>query len=248
MMSGFRPIAAVFAACVLVASGSSGPWTKDPAQWTPNEAARILTDSPWAQLAAVKFDDPSQEEMELANAERAATTPPPANMGGPNGATDGKWDGGVGRMPRGGKPTLNVTLIWESAKPVQQALEKNGQSATSAELIAKDYVIAISGLVPAARKLSKTSAEDEQQALQDREHLLETVMAASRLLPRGRPPILPHDAKLDAETGTLRLYFPRSPDISLKDKEIDFVTRYGAMSVRGAFHLKEMSIQGQLEL
>lgn len=247
-MSKSRRLAIALAAFALTAFASSAPWTKDPAQWTPDDAARILGDSPWAQLASVKFDDPSEEEMELANAERAANTPPPANMNGPNGATDGKWDGGVGRMPRGGKPTLNVTLIWESAKPVQQALSRTKQPSAPSAQNPNDYVIAISGLIPAARIAKNRTPEDEQQASQEREHLLESVMGASRLLSKGRQPILPDDAKLDASTGTLRLYFPRVHDISVKDKEIDFITRYGAMSVRGAFHLKDMSIQGQLEL
>ncbi len=92
---------------------------KDPAQWTVQDAQRILTASPWAQEASASFGNSSNEP-------KVPVGPmPDPSKGGRDGATDGRWDGGVGRYDRGGVPSLMVMVRWDSALPVRQALIKD---------------------------------------------------------------------------------------------------------------------------
>ncbi|MBV8809746.1 MAG: hypothetical protein JO033_13820, partial [Acidobacteriaceae bacterium] len=75
---------------------ASQPWSKDPGQWTSADVKRMLSDSPWAKSTNATFPNGESEEK-----------PPPAplpgpesaGMAGPRGVSDGRWDGGVGRMP-----------------------------------------------------------------------------------------------------------------------------------------------------
>ena len=79
-------------------------------------------------------------------------------------------------------------------------------------------------------------------------HLPRALMGRSALKVPGKPPIAPEDAKVDVKTGTLRLYFPRSPVITASDKDVIFSTRFGSLNVVKKFHLAEMLYQGRLEL
>lgn len=232
------------------------PWSKDASQWTPADAQRILNDSPWAQSAAASFAPVDADQP-----------PPPgplpgaaqAGMAGPHGATDGRWDGGVGKLPSGTMPTLPVAILWESALPVRQALQRVQPPAEPATRAQTDYILTVRGLVPAGRYRSagqlqtqsrsdSSSSADSAADPQDPEPLLEGLMAQSRLMPRNGKPIAPEDVKLDAATGTLRFFFPRSQPIELKDKEVLFYTRFGSMTIRRQFRLKEMVYQRKLEL
>lgn len=231
---------------------AADPWShKDPAKWTEKDIQRVLSDSPWAQQASAIFS--------LA-AEDPPPAPPPispaaqAGLGGP--ANSGvRWDGGVGRS-RGADPTLNVLVRWESALPVREALSRAGEDtkhAYIAENAAKDYIISIAGLVPAGRyrsvgRTETKSRSDDMIDARNPEEMLEGLMAASRLIPKGKAEIRPEDAKLDGSTGTLYVFFPRAESITLDDKEVTFTTRFGALTVQKRFGLKDMRYQGKVEL
>ena len=168
-----------------------------------------------------------------------------------NAATDGRWDGGVGRVQRNGPPTLIVTVRWDSALPVRQALERSHSALSfTKEQLQRDYIIGVLGLVPANRynrpQLNQSSGDGID--VRNPEEMLEGVMHYSRLYPRNEPPIQPEDVKLDNSTGTLLLFFPRSRPIAPSVKEVLFETRFGSMSVTGRFRLKDMMYGGTLEL
>ena len=55
-------------------------------------------------------------------------------------------------------------------------------------------------------------------------------------------------AALDAATGAIHLFFPRTAAINLKDKEVLFATRFGSMKIEKRFRLKDMTYRGKLEL
>ncbi len=65
---------------------------------------------------------------------------------------------------------------------------------------------------------------------------------------RGRALIVPENVKLDAKTGELHVLFPKTISIVEAEKEVVFVTRFGAMSIEKRFHLKDMQYKGRLEL
>jgi hypothetical protein len=249
--------AAVGAMVAAVTLFAGEPWnSKDPSAWTRQDIERLLTASPWVQQAGATFslaaEDPSQAPP---------PTPPDAQagLGGPVN-TGPRWDGGVGRS-KGPDPTLNVLIRWDSARPVREALQRSSADLDQkdvAEHAATDYIISIVGLVPAGRYRSvgrpasdsRSDDSDDSRNVDARnpEEMLESLMSASRLVPKGKPGFSPEDAKLDAVTGTLHIFFPRTNPITAADKEVTFMTRYGALTIQKRFRLKDMSYHGNLEL
>lgn len=160
-------------------------------------------------------------------------------------------------MPRGGAPSLQVMVRWDSALPVRQALLRSQSGDVSPVSADKDYIITILGLVPAGTY--RTGARLESQSTSDTldstgrdahdpEEMLEGLMSASTLRARGLPVIAPEDVKLDPVTGAIHLFFPRSASIRPSNKEVTFATRFGSMRIEKTFRLKDMVYQGKLEL
>ena len=245
-----RNLAFVSVIAALLAFASE-PWNKDPKQWSVQDAERILTSSPWAQTAKAAFADNDVREESPPGPLPGA---PQAGMAGPRGVTDGNWDGGVGRIPRGSPPALPILIRWDSAGPVREAAGIAGQlAAVDASTASKDYVIAVLGFVPANRyrnggRLDTSSSSDDRIDARDPEELLEGLMETSRLIRRRRPAIAPDNTKLDGASGTLRIFFPRTDPITAAEKEVIFRTRLGSLTVQRTFRLKEMMIAGRLEL
>jgi hypothetical protein len=245
----FHPLICALLALPLLAWAASQPWKGTaPQNWTARDIEQLLNDSPWSQSVGAIFalagdDAPPPPELEI----------PQAGMPSPhNGSTDGHWDGGVSRVNRNGPPTLNVTVRWDSALPVRQALERQRVvlAYTPAQL-RSSYIITVVGLVPAGRYRQpelNTRSGDGAVDSRNPEEMLEGVMRYSRLYPRGKQAILPEDAKLDNESGALHIFFKRTEALSLEAKEVTFETRFGSLSVLKRFRLKDMLYQGQLEL
>lgn len=257
-----RGCAGAATALFLICAGTlmaAQPWNKDPHQWTAEDARHILLDSPWAEPGTALFGkELTPEDMPAAPLPGAAE----AGIAGPQAHTGVGWDGGPGRDTAGRTPTLPVTIRWDSALPVREAVLKlpasdrtPGDVYTAAQA-EKDYIITVTGLVPAGRyigtgELQKTSSSDEDGTTvkpQDPEQLLEGLMGASRLSPHEGQPIRPDDVKLDAATGTLHLFFPRHGGIRADAKEVMFTTQFGSMRVAQRFRLKDMKYHGRLEL
>lgn len=220
------PFYLLLTAVVLLASE---PWSKNHQKWTDADAERVLTSSPWAETTKAIFSGDDVREP-----------PPPgplpgaaqAGMAGPHGTTDGHWDGGVGRMPRGSLPTLPVLIRWDSALPVHQAALQVGEPSAATNVEAgKEYVITVIGLVPAQRY-----RDSDLNGLD------------AKLLRKRQPAIAAQNAKLDGATGVLHFFFLRTDPISLADGEVVFKTRFGSLSVQKLFRLKDMTYNGRLEL
>jgi hypothetical protein len=246
---------AVVTAGVLVASQ---PWAKSPQKWTPDDAKRILTASPWAQETNAVFGNDNDREP-----------PPPgplpgaaqAGMAGPRGGNDGHWDGGVGRVARGGVPSLPVLIRWDSALPVRAAAAQLASASggsmldptpVTSEEAAKDYVVTLIGLVPAKRyrergQIKGDSNSDDSVDARDPEELLEGLMATSWLMQKGRANLAPENVRLDGATGTVHLFFSRTNSIAT-DRDLTFTTRFGSLTVQRVFRLKDMTFNGRLAL
>lgn len=233
-----------------VNAASDQPWKRGDANaWTSHDAEQILTDSPWAQIAAAKF--------ELANEgppPAPAIDVPQAGMPSPkNAATDGRWDGGVGRVNRKGTPTLNVLVRWDSALPIRQAFRRGADAPEpyALERIRKDYILTVVGMIPAGRygnaTLDMRSGDATEQG-NNPEPMLENLMRYASLDPRGKNPIHPDNATLDNQTGAVHLFFPRNAPLTVKDKEVTFQVRFGSLSVSKKFKLKDMLYKGELAL
>jgi hypothetical protein len=229
-------------ATAAAAGGAGEIWnSKDYTQWSAEEVNRILTDSPWAKQVNASFSTPKREE-------EVSVIPPPgastANMGGTRGVTDGRWDGGVGRNIDDSPPKLPVTVRWDSALPVRQALlrsrpadhpSEGGDTKENLNEPARDYIITVTGLL--ASHQSK-----------DRERMEKELIGTAKLLRTGKAPIRPENVTLDPSIGVIQVFFPRTDPISMDDKEVTFELQFGSMKVARKFRLKAMTYKGKLEL
>jgi hypothetical protein len=215
--------------------------SKDYSQWSAQDVNRVLTDSPWARQVSALFG-PTPHEIDR------SVIPPPgastANMGGTRGVTDGRWDGGVGRAIDHSAPKLPVTVRWDSALPIREALLRSrfgdqrsapGDAKEQLNQPQKDYIITVIGLL----------TNDQSK---DRERVRTELMGAAKLIRRGKLPIRPEKVELDASASAIQVFFPRTEPISLNDKEVTFELQFGSMRVQKTFRLKVMTYKRQLEL
>jgi hypothetical protein len=235
-------------ACVSVAAASQ-PWDHDAANWTTKDAERILNGSPWVQAAAVRFPQPERQP---------APAPLPgagaAGMAGGNAATLGRWDGSGAPIKDSSPPMLSVAVRWDSALPVRLAAAKSHDRlglALTPEMVAKDYVITVIGLVPARAYRQNASngisTNDDSKDVRNPENMLESFMGASKLFFADKS-IQPEDVKFDSATGEVHFFFPRDPGLDKKVKEIRFRTIYGSLTVDKIFRTRDMVYKGSLEL
>ena len=234
----------------LLFANSGSPWERGPAQWTVQDAQLVLATSPWAQSVDAVMHDPRDDMEEYSAPLPAGERAGMAHQTNPA-ETGGHWDGGVGRNRMGSLPSLPVTVRWDSALPVREALQRVSKG--PAPDASSDYIITVTGLIPGGRYRSAgaaatTSNSDGTSDKRNPEELLEAFMSSSRLLPRGAATIAPRNVKLDAANGAVHIFFPRTPPIEVKSKEVVFLTTFGGFKVRAKFRVKEMRYQGKLAL
>jgi hypothetical protein len=223
----------IVSAGLLVASGPS--WTAKPVQqWNEQDAKQILSSSPWVKKA---------QPVQLPNTSEAARRQS-GRMGGGQGvglqALSPSILTGVGaKTPQ--QPTRRrrlglspVEVRWESALPVrtaEQAAHEEDPPAWDGEM----YAIAVYD-VPGLDIDSKgLSAELKRAAF---------LRLGKRDLRPARVDVLPQEGDLT----TVLFLFPRSAEITVEDKRVEFTTVFGRLSVTQSFYPREMQFQGKLEL
>lgn len=194
----------------------------------------------------------------------------PGGGGGyPGGGGGGYPGGGGGSYPGGGgggsMPQITATIRWQSALPVREALlrqsgvTKTDDSQVAASLTAPvtSYVIAVLGLpetMPSrgsGRYGRTTDDSDSRDRDTDRDRdadQLDRLKSTTYLNRKDRASLYPEKVVRDKDGSTILFTFPRTTAISLDDKEVEFVTRYGSMEIKRKFKLKDMVYQGKLEL
>lgn len=224
--------------------------TKKFADWTNKEVERILKNSPWAQ----RVDLPLQRGMGGGpgfggSGGRLPGGGGPADegggFGGPGGGPGG-GAGGAGGIGYEAPPMIPVYLRWISALPVKQALARlrfGPEAATSpeaAQMLSREepaYVVAVEGLP--VRALGGP---------------LEQLKERAQLRIRGAEPLAPSDVQGRQQQGVTEIYFyfpksgPGGRQITLEDKEVEFLLKLRLGDVRRKFQLKRMVYQGRLEI
>jgi hypothetical protein len=189
-------------------------WDTTPAsRWTADEIAELASKSPWAKPAMAQY---RQSMDDLA---------PQPDSEPQQGRGEAKL-GTCGLVPCGQIMPGEVTVIWESAQPIREALHPvippqfNGR-----------YVISIRGL------------EGTQ--------VLDKLEAGAELSAKGKPPV---QAGVVAQRNNSYLFgFSRElMPITANDKEVLFIVRTGpdlkGTLVRATFNPKEMFYRGTLAL
>jgi hypothetical protein len=129
-----------------------------------------------------------------------------------------------------------VTLRWESAEPVQQAILK-AKDSNAPVMHEKEYAIVVSGLPNRVGRNS--NALDEK-----------TLKGNASLKKDSNKKLKPIAVKvMRLEDGTkIIYYFSRKDEITLKDRMIEFDAKIGRYEIDRPFVLTEMVFDGKLSL
>jgi hypothetical protein len=191
--------------------GASDFWNKkDPSAWTEDEILQLATRSPWAKTGQV-LPKPNRDKGSL---QRQT----PDLGGGVYGRSDSKKPGEVPIVP-----VTEVTVIWASAKPLQDALHNSFPAD-----FANHYIIGVNDL-----------SADQGGRKVDLENL------AANLKIRGKDSV---DAVGNLRTrDTIIFAFSKELlPLAVADKEAMFTLDANEFSVKVRFDLKEMIYRGKL--
>jgi hypothetical protein len=226
-MKKLAPLVIIFAACLWAADfWQAKPYT----EWSDKDITKMGSNSPWAKEFSVEMPGGAAG----------------GGVGG-KGKGGGTRDGGQTGGPEagGGAPSITLTIRWQSALPVKQALVKlkykaeAGTSAEAKQMIEArepDYVIVVAGL---NRGMVRGSADELKQAM----------IAATELVIKGKEPIKPTDFRIVGEGRVDAVFaFPKTNPITEDDKEVEFQSKVGTIVIRQRFRLKDMMFDGKLAL
>jgi hypothetical protein len=225
----------LFAFCLMAADfWQAKPW----AEWSDSDLRKMMTSSPWARSFSVGGPGGSSDA--------GAPQPLSERSGGRGGGGGGGGAPAGGGPPGGGGVSPTIFARWQSALPVKQAfvrLKYGAQAATSPEARQTlereepDYVIVVSGHL---RSLLRGDSETWKKA----------IMAASQLSAKGKEAVKPSDVQiaLNQMSSDMVFHFPRSAPFTLDDKEVEFSTILGDVTLKYKFRLKDMAYNGKLEM
>jgi len=199
-------------------------WQSKPfADWSDKDVQRMLLNSPWSKLCVIE-------------------------SGAQTSSTQMRHGNRAGAMnPEAGISSLNLIIRWESAMPVRQAMVKKKfgaeaktsfEARSTLEAPAEFYIVSVNG-VPRA------------DLPHDTEGIKKQMLSQAMLLIKGKDPIKATDFMMrpEGDQNSEGLFaFPKSAPIVEDDKEVEFVARIGELSVRQRFRLKDMLLNGKLEL
>ena len=261
------------------------------ANWSEKEVRKMLTKSPWTRTATMSvgslLDSLGGQVMTAEDQlRRREASDADARQEGADGGVD-VFLGGPAREVRGQasrpsrfRPMITLTIRWESALPIKQAVVRTrfgsqGETSKQAtDLLKKQeshYVIGVSGVpFPMVVKHSELADTDSQESPPIRERLQEIFDRAkshSFLRINSRDPIAAEAMRVQEDRAQnvvnaealqseaeadIYFMFPRHRDgeelITLREKEVEFVTQIGPLKVERKFKLKDMVYNGKLEL
>jgi hypothetical protein len=227
--------AIAFPAVVLLAADPSAPsWAVKPlSQWTEDDAAKLLADSPWIKKVETA-ETMRRNEVETRNSGLMGTSQgiDLNALANPGLAIAGL--GGSGNRRRA-KPTPILEVRWESALPVRAA-ELKTQEDDPPDWKGNLYAVAVYD-VPGLDGNPKALAEKlRREAYLKRESGKDLRPVKVNLLPQV------------GGLTTVVYLFPRDEEITLADKRIEFTAIFGRFSLAQYFYPVEMQFQGKLEL
>jgi len=224
-------------------------WTTKPfTDWNEKEVAKILSESPWtAKVTISGFGGPG--------------APPTAGGGGggrgggrggsgPKGdstTADPGIDGGGGGAGASSAPSgISVTLLWQTAAPIKQALIKRQygtEAGTSPEAKAKldrveqVYVLTMIGMPG----FTLAAAQGDRKA---------ALLDATMISVPGKPPVKAVDVQVSGGrgNGNVSFLFPKTTAFTVEDKEMEFATKFDKTAVKHKFKLKDMVFNGKVEM
>lgn len=216
------------AACLMAANF----WQKPYTEWSDKDVNKMLTDSPWAKTGSIEMSFPGSDAAQAG----------PAFGGGGGGRGGGPQGGGGGFSP----PSLEIHATIESALPVRQALVRRKfgaeaeKSADAQKVLGeepKSYEILLSG------PLGMFVMGPPDQVKSNLTEVTSLSSAKSGAIKPEQIQVGP-----PGKTMEVLFIFPRSMPFTLEDQEVDFATKLGKSNLRYKFKLKDMVVNGKLEM
>ena len=198
--------------------------TKPISAWTADDAAQILTNSPWVKRTAFAIV-PERSEAQLREGGKLG--------GGGKRAGLGALDKSLFADPKQ-RPPLQVR--WESAAPVRAA-ELTSRETDAPVWQGEYYAIAVYDVPGVTPLVQKFLAGDLKQT---------TTLKRS-----GGKPLKPIrvDIALSGDKLARIVYlFPRAAELTTYDKRIEFTSQIGRIVVTQFFDLDQMQFDGKLQL
>jgi hypothetical protein len=223
-------------------------WQSKPfTEWSDKDVQKILTNSPWARSVTIGGGPGDNVPAPERSGNRPAGMNSPGDTGamgpstiGPEGSRDRSRDA----IPSGIETnSVVLTVLWQSAMPVKQALVRRrygveGAASVDAKKLLDEnvsYLISLSGFTPEMARASQQKSE---------------ILARTTLSAKGKEPVHPTDI-LVSPSGKVTeaiFVFPKTVPFTLEDKDVEFSTQLGAVVVRSKFHLKDMVVNGALQI
>jgi hypothetical protein len=232
-------------------------WVKKPfTEWSVKDATKLLQNSPWSHEVSVGGTMPMEGSPTGGGRRGGGGMGGNNDMGGMStGGTDAASGGSGGRRGGAGYPSeagavpgtgssMLVRVRWQSALPIRQAIvltqlgpEKadSDQAKKFLNQVSDQYVVALVGLPPALDRVP-----DEQ---------LNQLAQGAMLQRKDKDPIAAGSVqRIPGEKGSVAFFFPKTSEITLEDKEVEFVSKVARIEVRRKFKLKDMVVGDKLEL
>ena len=139
-----------------------------------------------------------------------------------------------------------MTLLWQTALPVKQAIAKRrfgAEAGTSPDAKAildrvdQVYVLTLIGMPGYALG----AAQGDRKA---------ALLESTTLTAFGKPPLKAADVQVNGGRGTatVSFLFPKTTTFTAEDKDMEFVSKFGVTSVKHKFKLKDMVFNGKVEM
>jgi hypothetical protein len=224
-------------------------WTTKPfTDWNEKEVQKILTDSPWTGKVSVSPGGGGGGAPAGGGGGGGGGGGRGGRGGGPQGdsvGADPGIDGGGGGLGAGASG-VSVTLLWQTAMPVKQALAKRrfaAEAGTSPEAKAmldrvdQVYVLTLIGM-PGS---TVAAAQGDRKA---------ALLDSTTLTVSGKPPLKAVDVQISGGRGAsnVSFLFPKTTTFTADDREMEFVSRFGVTTVKHKFKLKDMVFNGKVEM
>ena len=230
--------------------------SKSYTEWSEKEVGKLLTNSPWSQKVTVYMSGGrgggGGGGFGGAGGGGRGGGGGFGGSGIPRGGGGGGGRGGGGRRGGGGDfggggmaPATNLFVRWFSSLPVKQAIvmSKYGDEAATAQqaidYLARQedhYIVAVVGLPGRMAGFVQRNPD----ALKEN-----TVLKRKK-----KDPINPDEIQVQSQEESVSFYFmfPKTDEITVDDKDVEFVMKTQRFEVKRKFKLKNMVFNGKLSL
>jgi hypothetical protein len=233
--------------------------TKPFTSWDQKESQKVLTDSPWAKRVSISL--PTNPQSGGKGGGRGGRGGGPAGESADPGITGGGIPGIAESAGRGGGgggfgagssdtgatqvPSLALLVSFRSALPLREALAKlkyGAEAGTSPEAkkLVEDkqeyYIVAVAGLPVYVQPHDN----DDKKRI-----LIQSLLSA-----KGKDSLTAADVQFSMDGRNVDAYFlfPRTTEFTANDKEVEFDTKVSGLAIKDRFNLKNMVINGKLEM